>query len=130
MVTTPLGGSRWRVVVPGPATWSASRPAPEGLPPITGSRHRGRGESRNGRTPYRCSVGARLSRFEHQAVPGRMIAWPKGGPMNGFLRALKEQRWDDHRFYHHSRINQSLHLVSAMSFVVTYVLLFTKPVAA
>ena len=34
---------------------------------------------------------------------------------NNFLAALKEQRWDDHRFYHHSRINQSLHLVSAIS---------------
>ena len=50
--------------------------------------------------------------------------------MNKFLAALAEQRWDDHRFYHHSRINQSLHLVSAISFLVTYVLLFTKPVAA
>ena len=50
--------------------------------------------------------------------------------MNRFLSALKEQRWDDHRFYHHSRINQSLHLVSAISFLVTYVLLFTQPVYA
>ncbi|HET6147518.1 MAG TPA: hypothetical protein VFH68_08275 [Polyangia bacterium] len=50
--------------------------------------------------------------------------------MNRFLSALKEQRWDDHRFYHHSRVNQSLHLVSAISFLVTYVLLFTQPVAA
>jgi hypothetical protein len=50
--------------------------------------------------------------------------------MDRFLSALKEQRWDDHRFYHHSRINQSLHLVSAISFLVTYVLLFTQPVAA
>ena len=50
--------------------------------------------------------------------------------MTRFLSALKEQRWDDHRFYHHSRINQSLHLVSALSFVATYILLFTQPVAA
>ncbi len=50
--------------------------------------------------------------------------------MDRFLSALKEQRWDDHRFYHHSRINQSLHLISAISFLVTYVLLFTQPVAA
>jgi hypothetical protein len=50
--------------------------------------------------------------------------------MDRFLSELKEQRWDDHRFYHHSRINQSLHLVSAISFLVTYVLLFTQPVAA
>jgi hypothetical protein len=50
--------------------------------------------------------------------------------MNAFLEALREQRWDDHRYYHHSRINQSLHFVSAMSFVVTYLLLFTHPVGA
>jgi hypothetical protein len=50
--------------------------------------------------------------------------------MKAFLRALKEQRWDDHRYYHHSRINQSLHLVSAISFVCSYYLLFTRPVAA
>ena len=50
--------------------------------------------------------------------------------MEGFFAELKEQRWDDHRFYHHSRINQSLHLISAISFCVTYVLLFTHPVAA
>ena len=50
--------------------------------------------------------------------------------MKKFLAELAEQRWDDHRFYHHSRINQSLHLISAISFLVTYVLLFTKPVAA
>ena len=50
--------------------------------------------------------------------------------MNSFLRALKEQRWDDHRYYHHSRINQSLHFVSAVSFVCMYFLLFTQPVAA
>jgi hypothetical protein len=50
--------------------------------------------------------------------------------MPTFLETLKEQRWDDHRYYHHSRVNQSLHLVSASSFVVTYVLLFTHPVAA
>jgi len=50
--------------------------------------------------------------------------------MNGFFEELKEQRWDDHRFYHHSRINQSLHLISAISFCITYVMLFTHPVAA
>jgi hypothetical protein len=47
-----------------------------------------------------------------------------------FSEALAEQRWDDHRFYHHSRINQTLHLISASSFIVTYVLLFFHPVAA
>jgi hypothetical protein len=47
-----------------------------------------------------------------------------------FLEALRAQRWDDHRYYHHSRINQSLHLVSAISFVTAYALLFVDPVAA
>jgi hypothetical protein len=50
--------------------------------------------------------------------------------MATFFEELKEQRWDDHRFYHHSRVNQTLHLVSACSFLVTYALLFTHPVAA
>src|ERR1700757_4416757 len=50
--------------------------------------------------------------------------------MASFLEELKEQRWDDHRYYHHSRINQALHLVSALSFLTAYVALFTDPVAA
>lgn len=50
--------------------------------------------------------------------------------MKNFLAALKTQRWDDHRYYHHSRINQTLHLVSALSFLTAYVLIFTDPVAA
>jgi len=44
-----------------------------------------------------------------------------------FLKALQVQRWDDHRYYHHSRINQSLHLLSAVSFVAAYVMLFIEP---
>lgn len=50
--------------------------------------------------------------------------------MQSFLQALKIQRWDDHRYYHHSRINQSLHLLSAVSFLVAYVMMFKDPVAA
>ncbi|MDP9136947.1 MAG: DUF962 domain-containing protein [Pseudomonadota bacterium] len=50
--------------------------------------------------------------------------------MTGFFEALRVQRWDDHRFYHHSRINQALHLVSAISFVCAYILVFSNPVAA
>ncbi len=50
--------------------------------------------------------------------------------MIDFLRDLKTQRWDDHRYYHHSRINQSLHLVSALSFLTAYILLFIDPIAA
>ena len=50
--------------------------------------------------------------------------------MPSFWEELQTQRWDDHRYYHHSRINQSLHFISAISFLVAYVLLFTDPVAA
>ena len=47
-----------------------------------------------------------------------------------FNEALTIQRWDDHRYYHHSRINQSLHLVSAISFLFSYVMLFKDPAVA
>ena len=50
--------------------------------------------------------------------------------MNNFLEALKAQRWDDHRYYHHSRINQSLHFISAISFLVAYGFLFINPAVA
>ena len=50
--------------------------------------------------------------------------------MQEFLRALQTQRWDDHRYYHHNRINQTLHLVSAVSFVVAYGWLFIDPVVS
>src|SRR6266436_3831578 len=50
--------------------------------------------------------------------------------MKSFMTTLRTQRWDDHRYYHHSRINQSLHFVSAFSFLVGYALLFVDPVAA
>ncbi len=50
--------------------------------------------------------------------------------MKTFLKELETQRWDDHRFYHHSRINQSLHLVSALCFVTAYGLLFVDPAIA
>ena len=43
---------------------------------------------------------------------------------------LREQRWDDHRYYHHSRINQFLHLISASSFLIAYVYLFIDPVVS
>ena len=48
--------------------------------------------------------------------------------MEGFFQTLKTQRWDDHRYYHHSRINQSLHFISALSFLVSYAYLFIDPV--
>jgi len=50
--------------------------------------------------------------------------------VNRFLQTLKTQRWDDHRYYHQSRINQSLHFISALSFLVAYGLVFVDPASA
>ena len=50
--------------------------------------------------------------------------------MSEFFKQLAIQRWDDHRYYHHSRINQSLHFISALSFLVAYALLFKDPAMA
>jgi hypothetical protein len=47
-----------------------------------------------------------------------------------FFKTLEVQRWDDHRYYHHSRINQSLHFISALCFIASYVLLFFDPAMA
>ena len=43
-----------------------------------------------------------------------------------FREELRLQRWDDHRYYHHSRINQSLHLLSASCFLTCYAMLFVN----
>jgi hypothetical protein len=50
--------------------------------------------------------------------------------MKTFREELAQQRWDDHRYYHHSRINQALHFISALSFIVAYGLLFIDPASA
>ena len=50
--------------------------------------------------------------------------------MSGFLEALRVQRWDDHRYYHHSQVNQALHLLSAVSFLAAYALAFKDPAGA
>jgi hypothetical protein len=50
--------------------------------------------------------------------------------MTGFMETLRIQRWDDHRYYHHSLVNQSLHLFSAISFVCAYMLMFWDPATA
>ena len=50
--------------------------------------------------------------------------------MSGFRETLREQRWDDHRYYHHSLVNQSLHLLSATSFLCAYAVMFWAPWAA
>src|SRR5262245_6985404 len=47
-----------------------------------------------------------------------------------FCEQLKQQRWDDHRFYHQSRVTQSLHLFSAVCFLVSYGLMAFSPIIA
>ena len=44
--------------------------------------------------------------------------------MSRITDTLRTQRWDDYRYYHQSRINQTLHLISAVIFICCYVLLF------
>ena len=50
--------------------------------------------------------------------------------MPSFREELATQRWDDHRFYHHSLVNQSLHFVSACTFLACYALLFVDAAVA
>jgi hypothetical protein len=50
--------------------------------------------------------------------------------MGSFWNKVEVLRRDDSRYYHQSRINQSLHLVSAVSFVLAYALLFVDPAGA
>ena len=50
--------------------------------------------------------------------------------IKNYLEQLRIQRWDDHRYYHHSRINQSLHFVSAASFLFAYAMLFIDPMVS
>ena len=56
-----------------------------------------------------------------------MNAIEKPGKKLTFREELHQQRWDDHRYYHQSRINQSLHLFSATCFLMCYMLLFVNP---
>ncbi len=77
-----------------------------------------------------------VTTFSHwEATIAPRAANPSPAPtqetrVNDFLKALATQRWDDHRYYHHSRINQTLHLISALSFVVAYAYLFIDPVVS
>jgi hypothetical protein len=50
--------------------------------------------------------------------------------MQTFKQALRTQRWDDHRYYHHSRINQTLHMISALSFLTAYCVVLKSPALA
>ena len=61
---------------------------------------------------------------------GRETDLGKAADKLSFREALKIQRWDDHRYYHHSRINQSLHLLSSICFMITYAMLIINPTAA
>jgi hypothetical protein len=66
---------------------------------------------------------------ELKAKSGEIKA-KSGEKIAAFREQLDEQRWDDHRYYHHSLINQSLHFLSACTFLTAYVLLFVDPAVA
>ncbi|MEP6619161.1 MAG: Mpo1-like protein [bacterium] len=57
-------------------------------------------------------------------------AAPSTGKPLSMLEELRQQRWDDHRFYHQSRVNQSLHLLSACTFLYSYMLIPFRPATA
>lgn len=60
----------------------------------------------------------------------RRLSFADAEGVPGFRAQLAEQRWDDHRLYHHSVINQSLHFVSACTFLTAYALVFRNPAIA
>src|SRR5690242_19779966 len=68
-----------------------------------------------------------LLAYNHHDSPSSSLASPGFAMLKNFLEQLRIQRWDDHRYYHHSRINQSLHFVSAISFMISYVMLYFDP---
>jgi hypothetical protein len=47
--------------------------------------------------------------------------------MGRFIDKVKQLQWHDHRYYRQCRINQTLHLASAISLLVAYVMLFIDP---
>ncbi len=47
--------------------------------------------------------------------------------MGEFMKKVEILRWDDHRYYHQCRINQTLHFISALSFLAAYAMLFVDP---
>jgi hypothetical protein len=78
---------------------------------------------------WRISCRNRLpkSRIRHRR---RHLAKKARNSVTGFRQTLKIQRWDDHRYYHHSLINQSLHLLSATTFLLSYALCYWNPAIA
>jgi hypothetical protein len=66
---------------------------------------------------------------ELKAKGGELKA-KSGEKIAAFREQLDEQRWDDHRYYHHCLVNQSLHFLSASTFIAAYILLFHDPALA
>ncbi len=85
----------------------------------------------HGVSPIFCLLAAALSRRIHRIDLG-VFAWlaftsdetMEKKKMTGLARMLQTQRWDDYRYYHQSRVNQTLHLFSAVIFLFCYALLF------
>ena len=68
--------------------------------------------------------------YKHPRLTSVSLASLGFAMLKNFLEQLRTQRWDDHRYYHHSRINQSLHFVSAISFMVGYLMMFFDPMVS
>jgi hypothetical protein len=69
-------------------------------------------------------------RIHAQRPPSGAVPIAEEHRLNRFLHTLRTQRWDDHRYYHQSRINQALHLASALGFLVAYAVVFIDPALA
>src|SRR5208283_4934853 len=82
------------------------------------------------RPPIRPGCNRRVMKFLYLLHGDSPVFLLKEPCMQHFWEELRTQRWDDHRYYHQSRINQSLHLLSAVSFLIAYVMMFTDPVKA
>jgi hypothetical protein len=67
-------------------------------------------------TPSR-RLHASASASSRRKMPDARLHAPIQGAPERILQDLQTQRWDDHRYYHQSRINQTLHFVSALSFL-------------
>src|SRR5215469_5593823 len=73
---------------------------------------------------------SRIRRRFHKSQEKTMNSSTEAMTGMTFGEELKQQRWDDHRFYHQSRVTQSLHLFSALCFLVSYALMPFKPITA
>ncbi len=80
-------------------------------------------------TDVSCACHAGFTQSDQHRRPcARFVAHPTSETdVPPFREKLAVQRWYVHRYYQQSRINQSLHLLSAICFVISYGLLLVDP---